>query len=53
MELGAPEVFINATRRRGEARIQKLYSHNIVIMSGENGDTRSRLPIPDPYGLVI
>ena len=31
----------------------RLNSHYIMVVSGENGDTRPRLPVPDSYGLVI
>ena len=29
------------------------YLHDIVVVSGEDGDTRPRLPIPDPDRLIV
>jgi len=31
----------------------ELSTHDIVVMSGEDGDTVSRLPVPDTDGLIV
>lgn len=31
----------------------ELCTHNVVVVTGEDGDARSALPIPDANGLIV